>query len=145
MVMPTSMRKRNGTLKMSPEVLTAKPTIYGNTHRGFGMRRPTPTSEGFFGIGSASAGDGKLHYFGDGPGQSGLPMHGFYGFGSAELEYQAANMLIDGAVSHNPTHDAVPGMYGVGDNIKSLLTDTTVGPIPNWMLLSVAAGYFYLR
>ena len=43
-----------------PEVLTAAPHIYGNNHRPFTGRRPTPTYEGFFGLGSASAGDGKL-------------------------------------------------------------------------------------
>ena len=139
MVMPTSMRKRNGTLKMSPEVLTAAPHIYGNNHRPFTGRRPTPTYEGFFGLGSASAGDGKLHYFGDGPGQADLPMHGFYGIGSAELEYQAANMLIDGGSTHNPTHET-PGMYG------NVLTDSYVGNIPNWAVgATVVAVALYMK
>lgn len=139
MVMPTSMRKRNGTLKVSPEVLTAKPQIYGNTHRGFTGRRPTPTSPGFFGLGSTSAGDGKLHYFGDGPGQADLPMHGFYGIGSAELEYQAANMLIDGGSTHTPTHET-PGMYG------NVLTYSYIGSVPNWVAGAVVvAAVWYMN
>lgn len=142
--MSTGTQRRLGKLPKTEDTLTYGGHTYGNTHRGFTGRRPTPTSPGFFGLGSA-AGDGKLHYFGDGPGQADLPMHGFYGFGSAELEYQAANMLIDGAVSHNPTHDATPGMYGMSDNIKNMLTDTTIGPIPNWMLLAAGGAFLYLR
>lgn len=138
--MNVGIQRRLGKLPKTPDMLTYSGHTYGNTHRGYMGRRPTPTSEGFFGLGSA-AGDGKLHYFGDGPGQADLPMHGFYGFGSAELEYQAANMLIDGGVSHNPTHNDTPGMYG------NVLTDSYVANVPNWMIGAGAIGliYYYKR
>ena len=119
--MNVGMQRRVGKLPKTPEFLSYKGHTYGNTHRGYGLRRPTPTSEGFFGLGSMASGDGKLHYYGNGEGQSDLPMHGFYGIGSAELDYQAGNMLIDGAVSHNPTHET-PGLYGpqLGFNKETL-------------------------
>lgn len=115
--------------------------IYGNNHRPFIGRTPTPTYKGFYGYGSAG-GDGKLHYYGNGEGQSDLPMNGFYGFGSADLEFQAAEMLIpgnDGASTHNPTHMNTPGMYGFTD----FLTNTTIGPIPNWMWVVGGVTYYY--
>lgn len=138
--MNTGIQRRLGKLPKTPDMLSYKGHTYGNTHRGYMGRRPTPTSEGFYGFGSA-AGDGKLHYFGDGPGQADLPMHGFYGFGSAELDYQAANMLIDGGVSHNPTHNDTPGMYG------NVLTDAYVGNVPNWAFGAGALAllYYYKR
>lgn len=138
--MNTGIQRRIGKLPKTPDMLTYGGHIYGNTHRPFIGRRPTPTSDGFFGFGSMH-GDGKLHYFGDGPGQADLPMHGFYGLGNAELEYQAANMLIDGGVEHNPTHNDTPGMYGMTD----ILTNTTIGPIPNWVWLVGGAIFVYTR
>ena len=54
--------------------------------------------------------DGKLHYFGDGPGQADLPMNGFYGIGSVDLEYQAAEMLMRDPAENLPTNPA--GIYG---------------------------------
>jgi len=113
--MNLATQRRLGKFNKTPDMLTYPGHIYGNTHRPFVGRRPTPTQEGFFGLGSTANGDGKLHYYGNGPGQSDLPMHGFYGIGSADLEYQAANMLIDGASTHQPTHMDNPGMYGVQD------------------------------
>lgn len=121
--MNVGMQRRVGKLPKTPEFLSYKGHTYGNTHRGYGLRRPTPTSEGFFGLGSMANGDGKLHYYGNGEGQSDLPMHGFYGIGSAELDYQAGNMLIDGASTHEPTHADNPGLYGMnfGLNMETLV------------------------
>jgi len=125
--MNVGMQRRIGKLPKSPEFVTYKGHTYGNTHRGYGMRRPTPTSSGFFGLGSTANGDGKLHYYGNGPGQADLPMHGFYGIGSAELDYQAANMLIDGASTHQPTHMENPGLYGGTNEMNDMLMGMGVG------------------
>ena len=79
------------------------------------MRTPTPTSKGFFGVhgfGSA-AGDGKLHYFGNGPGQADLPADGFYGLGNTAMMSQAADMLIADPTENQPTNPA--GIYGLMD------------------------------
>lgn len=111
--MNLATQKRLGVLPKTEDTLTYEGHTYGNTHRGFGMRRPTPTSKGFFGVHGlgAASGDGKLHYFGDGPGQAGLPMNGFYGIGSADLEYQAGEMLIQDPAEMLPTNPA--GIYGL--------------------------------
>ena len=110
--MNLATQKRLGVLPKTEDTLTYEGHTYGNTHRGFGMRRPTPTSKGFFGVHGfgAASGDGKLHYFGDGPGQADLPMNGFYGIGSADLEYQAGEMLIQDPAEMLPTNPA--GIYG---------------------------------
>jgi len=90
------------------------------------MRRPTPTSKGFYGLGSTASGDGKLHYFGDGPGQKGLASNGFYGIGSAELEFQAGQMLIPNSMENQPTHPA--GIYGgIPDEIAGIDTKLILG------------------
>ena len=118
--MNLATQKRLGVLPKTEDTLTYTGHIYGNNHRGFRGRRPTPTSPGFFGVHGLGAanGDGKLHYFGDGPGQADLPMNGFYGIGMADLEYQAGNMLIADPTENQPTHPA--GMYGsVTDHLTS--------------------------
>ena len=118
--MNLSTQKRLGVLPKTEETLTYKGHIYGNTHRGFRGRTPKPIashkSPGFFGVHGlgAAGGDGKLHYFGDGPGQADLPANGFYGIGNADLQYQAGNMLIDGGSTHVPTNP--PGIYGAMDS-----------------------------
>lgn len=140
--MNVATQRRLGKLPRTDDSLSYKGHIYGNTHRGFRGRRPTPTSDGFYGLGSAS-GDGKLHYYGNGEGQSDLPMNGFYGIGSADVMMeQAAEMMIpgnDGASTHNPTHKSTPGMYGVRD----FITGNTQG-VPN-VLIGLAAVLAYKK
>ena len=113
--MNLATQKRLGRLPKTADTLSYKGHTYGNTHRGFGMRTPTPTSKGFFGVhgfGSA-AGDGKLHYFGNGPGQADLPADGFYGLGNTAMMSQAADMLIADPTENQPTNPA--GIYGLMD------------------------------
>ena len=111
--MNLSTQKRLGVLPKTEETLTYEGHIYGNTHRPFVGRKPTPTAKGFFGVHGIGAahGDGKLHYYGNGPGQADLPMNGFYGIGSADLEYQAGEMLIQDPAEMLPTNPA--GIYGL--------------------------------
>ena len=135
--MNLATQKRLGKLPKTPESLTYKGHIYGNNHRGFGARRPTPTSSGFFGLGSTSNGDGKLHYFGDGPGQKGLASNGFYGIGSAELVFQAGQMLIPNSMENQPTNPA--GIYG-----GSIIPDEIAG-IDTKIIAAVAVlGFFFV-
>lgn len=123
--MNLATQKRLGVLPKTEDTLSYGGHMYGNTHRGFRGRTPSPTSPGFFGLGAhmsghdGANGDGKLHYYGNGEGQADLPMNGFYGFGSADLEYQAANMLIDGGSTHEPTNP--PGMYGLPKTNQTFL------------------------
>ena len=113
--MNLATQKRLGRLPKTEDTLSYKGHTYGNTHRGFGMRNPTPTSKGFFGVhGFGSAGgDGKLHYFGNGPGQADLPADGFYGLGNTAMMSQAADMLIADPTENQPTNPA--GIYGLMD------------------------------
>jgi len=140
--MNVSTQRRLGKLPKTEDTLSYKGHIYGNTHRGFRGRRPTPTYEGFFGYGGPG-GDGKLHYYGNGEGQSDLPMNGFYGIGSADVMMeQAAEMMIpgnDGASTHNPNHKNTPGMFGVMD----VVTGSTQG-VPN-VLIGAVAYLFYKK
>lgn len=140
--MNVSTQRRLGKLPKTEDTLSYKGHTYGNTHRGFRGRRPTPTYEGFYGYGGAG-GDGKLHYYGNGEGQSDLPMNGFYGIGSADVMMeQAAEMMIpgnDGASTHNPNHKNTPGMYGVMD----VVTGSTQG-VPN-VLIGVVAYLAYRK
>ena len=114
--MNLATQKRLGVLPKTEDTLTYEGHIYGNNQRPFVGRKPTPTANdmpgGFFGVHGfgAAHGDGKLHYFGDGPGQADLPMNGFYGIGSVDLEYQAAEMLIRDPAENLPTNPA--GIYG---------------------------------
>ena len=113
--MNLATQKRLGRLPKTEDTLSYKGHTYGNTHRGFGMRTPTPTSKGFFGVhgfGSA-AGDGKLHYFGNGPGQADLPADGFYGLGNTAMDFQVADMMIADPTENQPTNPA--GIYGLMD------------------------------
>lgn len=117
--MNLATQKRLGRLPKTEDTLSYKGHTYGNTHRGFGMRTPTPTSKGFFGVhgfGSA-AGDGKLHYFGNGPGQADLPADGFYGLGNTAMMSQAADMLIADPTENKPTNPA--GIYGASDLLRT--------------------------
>ena len=134
--MNVATQRRLGKLPKTEDTLSYSGHTYGNTHRGFRGRRPTATYEGFYGYGGPG-GDGKLHYYGNGEGQSDLPMNGFYGIGSADVMMeQAAEMMIpgnDGASTHNPNHNNTPGMYGVMD----IVTGSTQG-VPNVVLAGVA-------
>lgn len=94
-------------------------------------RRPTPTGNGFFGLGSAPAsnanGDGKLHIYGnDGVGM--LPPPGVYGIGNVMNTY--------------PTYHNTPGMYGFKEQAQSFVTN-------NMTLIAVAAVagllYYYRK
>jgi hypothetical protein len=117
--MNLATQRRKGTLSKTPDMLTYKGHIYGNQHAGFRGRRPTPPSEGFYGLGSASLfGDGKMHYYGNDEGQTDLPPTGFYGFSGSDMNYQIADMMIPGGEDDvmqapNPTMgnymDALPG------------------------------------
>ena len=65
-MMNVGMQRRIGKLPKTPEYGTpAGSGYYGYGHRGFGNRRPTPTSPGFFGLGSTLYGDGKVHIYGN--------------------------------------------------------------------------------
>jgi len=95
--MNLATQRRKGVLYKTPDMLTYTGHIYGNDHAGFRGRRPTPTSEGFFGLGSASLyGDGKMHYYGNDEGQTDLPPNGFYGLSGSDMDYQVADMMIPG-------------------------------------------------
>tara|TARA_B110000503_G_scaffold102375_1_gene152915 strand:+ start:68 stop:508 length:441 start_codon:yes stop_codon:yes gene_type:complete len=130
--MNLATQKRTGTLPRSEDILTYPGHIYGNTHRGFGMRRPAPiasthskTSPGFFGLGNVNdMGDGKMHYYGNDEGQANLPRAGFYGF-SGDMDYQAGQMLIADPAENLPTNP--PGIYGAGDTIKEYATPRNIG------------------
>ena len=95
--MNLATQRRKGVLYKTPDMLTYTGHIYGNDHGRFKGRRPTPTSEGFFGLGSASLyGDGKMHYYGNDEGQTDLPPNGFYGLSGSDMDYQVADMMIPG-------------------------------------------------
>ena len=100
--MNVSTQRRLGKLPKTEDTLSYGGHTYGNTHRGFIGRRPTPTYEGFYGYGGAG-GDGKLHYYGNGEGQADLPMNGFYGLGSAELDSKPLRCLSPAMMEPRPT------------------------------------------
>ena len=68
--MNTGLQRRIGRLPKTEDMLPSPKSLFGNsTHGGYMGRRPTPTSNGFFGLGSAHVsnemGDGKLHIYGN--------------------------------------------------------------------------------
>ena len=74
-------------------------------------------------------GDHKMHYFGNAhEGQKGMPSMGFYGLGSAELDYQVANMMIPGDM---PSSEPMSGV------VDDTVTTITNNPVKTAM---VAAG-----
>ena len=125
--MNIATQKRLGRLPKTPEILTGtRGGYYGGSHAGFGTRTPTPILPGFFGLGSAE-GDGKLHYFGNDEGQSGLPVgQGFYGTTlgghQTEMDYQAANITIP---QGQPTHADTPGLFDLSMS-ETFVTSQTV-------------------
>jgi hypothetical protein len=126
--MNTGLQRRIGRLPKTEDMLPSPKSLFGNsTHGGYMGRRPTPTSNGFFGLGSAHVsnemGDGKLHIYGnDGVGM--LPPPGIFGIGNVMNTY--------------PTHHNTPGMYGLRDQAQSFVTN-------NMTLLAVVgvAGLLY--
>lgn len=105
--MNISLQRRIGKLPKTVEAPYGQSTIFGNSHRGFGTRMPTPTGKGFFGLGSHSSdtsmGDGKVHIYGN-DGTRNLPVAGVYGIGNA-----SDNQSI---MMNKPTHWNTPGLFG---------------------------------
>jgi hypothetical protein len=118
--MNLATQRRRGTLSKTPDMLTYKGHIYGNQHAGFRGRRPTPPSEGFYGLGSASLfGDGKMHYYGNDEGQTDLPPTGFYGFSGSDMNYQIADMMIPDGL-HDDSQAPSPTMGNYMDGLPAI-------------------------
>jgi len=138
--MNISLQRRIGKLPKSPDYLdNIKPTIFENSHAGYGSRVPTPTSKGFFGLGSAHKGSMKGHHgneMGDGmntawygnDGVRSLPGPGIFGIGSAPGE----ETMMTSSMDNKPAHWGTPGLFGV----QSFVTQ-------NWIPLAVVAGVMY--
>ena len=86
--MNISLQRRIGKLPKSPDYLdNVPPSIFEYNHRGFGTRKPTPTSKGFFGIGdkhakndhagAMAAGDGMGTAWYGNDGTRSLPVAGY--------------------------------------------------------------------
>lgn len=114
-------QKRRGILQKTPEMISYSGHTYGNSHRSFGDRRPTPTSSsmpgGFYGLGSMTNGDGKMHYFGNDQGQRNLAPPGLFGFAGSDMEYQVADIMLG-----EPTHTNQPGLFGDVTTSEGFLT-----------------------
>ena len=121
--MNTGMQRRIGVLPKTEDLLDYEGHIFGNTHRGFGMRNPTPTQEGFWGIGSAhvptSMGDGlqSAIYGNSEEGMSMLPPAGIYGLGQAAPPMSPEMM----AMSNKPRHWDTKGLFGVGEISEAMV------------------------
>lgn len=122
--MNLATQRRRGKLTKTPDMLTYKGHIYGNQHAGFKGRRPTPTSEGFFGFGSL--GDSKLHYYGNDEGQADLPPEGFYGFNGTDFDYQVADLLPTAPADPNQAPQDMGFMDSVSDKIPMSRTAMAV-------------------
>jgi len=121
-------QKRRGLLQKTPEMISYSGHIYGNTHRSFGVRRPTPTASsmpgGFYGLGSMMNGDGKMHYFGNDQGQHNLAPPGLFGFGGSEMDYQVADIMLG-----EPTHADEPGLFGDITASEGFVTSQTLAMV----------------
>ena len=131
--MNISLQRRIGKLPKSPDYLdNIKPTIFENNHRGFGTRRPTPISKGFFGIGAKHAkndmdnsmGDGKVHIYGN-DGIRSLPVAGVYGIGSAPGE----ETIMPAVMDYKPSHYNTPGLFGLGEVTDALVKHQTIAAL----------------
>ncbi len=119
--MNISLQRRIGRLPRSPDYLdNIPPSIFEYNHRGFGMRTPTPTYKGFFGIGkhnkgpvSNAFGDGKMTAIYGNDGTRSLPAPGIYGIGSAPGE----ETVMPASTEHKPTNWNTPGLFGIQDTI----------------------------
>ena len=106
--MNISLQRRIGKLPRTPETSYGQSTIFGNTHRGFGLRMPTPTGKGFFGLGGShnsdtSGGDGGVDaWYGGSESLKNMPVPGVYGIGNAPSSIMKTR----------PTHWNTPGLFG---------------------------------
>ena len=115
--MNISLQRRIGKLPKSPDYLdNIRPSIFENSHAGYGSRVPTPTQKGFFGIGKAHKtqhlgnehGDGKMTAIYGNDGTRSLPAPGIYGIGSAPGE----ETMMTSAMDNKPAHWNTPGLFG---------------------------------
>ncbi len=119
--MNISLQRRIGRLPKSPDYLdNISPTIFENNHRGFGLRTPTPTYKGFFGIGKHNKhslgnemGDGHMTAIYGNDGTRSLPAPGIYGIGSAPGE----ETVMPPPTEYKPAHWNTPGLFGIQDTI----------------------------
>ena len=124
--MNTGMQRRIGLLPKTEDLLDYQGHIFGNTHRGFGGRKPTPTQEGFFGIGSIGManGDGMSNawYGNDSLAQDPLPVAGTYGIGSADAAAMSPDMMAASSYMKNkPANYDAPGLFGLGEVSDALV------------------------
>ena len=122
--MNISLQRRIGRLPKSPDYLdNVPPSIFEYNHRGFGLRKPTPTQKGFFGIGSKHAlndhagamagGDGTMSAWYGNDGTRSLPPSGIYGIGSAPGE----ETVMPPPTEYKPAHWNTPGLFGIQDTL----------------------------
>ena len=134
--MNISLQRRIGKLPKSPDYLdNVPPSIFEYNHRGFGTRKPTPTSKGFFGIGGKHAkndhagamaeGDGMGTAWYGNDGTRSLPVAGVYGIGSAPGEETVMPPNMD----YKPSHWSTPGLFGLGDVSDALVKHQTVAAL----------------
>ncbi len=129
--MNTGMQRRIGMLPKTEDLLNYQGHIFGNTHRGFGARTPTPTQDGFWGIGGlASAhGDGMSNawYGNDSLAQGPLPAAGVYGIGAADAaEMDAGTLEATRMAGNKPANWEVHGLFGLGEVSDALVKHQTL-------------------
>ena len=124
--MNISLQRRIGKLPKSPDYLdNIRPTIFENSHAGYGSRVPTPTQKGFFGIGKAHKtqhlgnehGDGKMTAIYGNDGTRSLPAPGIYGIGSAPGE----ETIMPSPMDYKPAHWNTPGLFGTVSQHSNIL------------------------
>ena len=136
--MNISLQRRIGKLPKSPDYLdNIKPTIFENSHAGYGSRVPTPTQKGFFGIGKAHKtqhlgnehGDGKMTAIYGNDGTRSLPAPGIYGIGSAP-----GKETVMSPMDFKPKYFDTPGMFGFKETVQNnLLPIAVVGLVGAFM------------
>ena len=131
--MNVAMQRRIGVLPKTEDLLSYDGHIFGNSHRGFGMRNPTPTQEGFWGIGSAhvptSMGDGMMSaIYGNSPeGNSMLSAPGIYGLGNAAQEMTP--QMMNSGMSNKPANWGTDGLFGLGEVTDALVKHQTLAAL----------------
>lgn len=120
--MNVGMQRRIGTLPKTPDMLGNQNAVYGNTHRGYSGRTPTPTQKGFFGLGAVSNadGDGRIHIYGN-DGVANLPGSGIYGVGSGPV--------FDNRPNNFHTQGLFGGLGNLSGNQLSLLGLVLIGAV----------------